>query len=502
MRHWFSSVRSRLLAFAGAAMLAVAVVAIASAWFTGWTRAGDARIAASVSGGLRGSYSALERLTAAQAALQTLLRLKDADEIEAALERYEKVDRESAEQITVVSPEMQPALKALQDAGQAVIQQVITGNGAGALELYVDQYNPRFALCVQALRRHADDVERTATVEMEEREKANTNALQLAAAGLIVTLLALGLGAWRFQRAISRPLADTASRLDQAADALAQFAEEVSQSSQLLAEGANSQAAALQETSASLEEISSMTQRNADSAGRAKGSASRTRQVADAGTTDMEALTHAMEAVKEASSNIGKIVKTIDEIAFQTNILALNAAVEAARAGEAGAGFAVVADEVRSLAHRSAQAARESAEKIADSIARGEAGASLSAKVAGGLHEIRTSASQVDDLIGEIATSSSEQSTGFSQIVTAVTQIDKITQANAASAEENASVTAEMKREVAVLRGSVNALRALLGGQRLPEANKPGGSDGDDSDTREDKTENADRPQAVAEARH
>jgi methyl-accepting chemotaxis protein len=463
MRHWFSSVRGRLLAFAGAAMFAILAVAVASVGFVRWTREADARIATSVTAGLRGSYSALEKLMTTQAALQSLLRLKDADEIEAALERYEKTDRESAAQILAFSPEFRPGLAALQEAGKAVINQVVTGNGAGALEVYVDQYNPRFTACVQTLRKHADEVERLAAAEMADRERSDAQAIQIAAGVLLATLIALALGAWRFQRAISRPLADTAGKLDEVADALARFADEVSLSSQNLAEGASSQAASIQETSASLEEISSMTRRNAESAGRAKDSSGITRRAADAGTADMRALTGAMAAIKEASSNIGKIVKTIDEIAFQTNILALNAAVEAARAGEAGAGFAVVADEVRNLAQRSAQAARESADKIADSISRGETGAKLSAKVAEGLDQILASARQVDDLIGEIATSSHEQSTGFSQIVTAVTHIDKITQGNAAGAQENAGVTIEMKREVAVLRASIDSLRTLLG---------------------------------------
>jgi methyl-accepting chemotaxis protein len=187
------------------------------------------------------------------------------------------------------------------------------------------------------------------------------------------------------------------------------------------------------------------------------------RHAADAGAVDMQALTQAMEAIKDSSGNIGKIVKTIDEIAFQTNILALNAAVEAARAGEAGAGFAVVADEVRSLAQRSAQAARESAEKIAESISRGDHGAKLSAKVATGLQEIVQNVRGVDELIAEISTASNEQSSGLTQIVTAVSQIDQVTQTNAASAQESASVMLSMQREVEVLRESVAALRVLVG---------------------------------------
>lgn len=464
MRAWFSSVRGRLVVFATAALGAVVAVAVASVVFSNWTRAGDARIAASVSAGLRGSYSALERLMALQASLQHLLRLKDADEIEAALGRYQAMERETNAQVVALSAAFKAPMKGLQDAGQAVIDQVITGNAAGALELYVDGYSPRFAACAQALRRHADEVERGAAADMQQRERENRNMMNLAAGILAATLLMLVAGAWRFQRAISRPLANTAGQLEDAADALSQFAEQVSRASQNLADGASSQAASLEETSASLEEISSMTARNADSAERAKNSSQRARRAADTGTADMKALTAAMDSIKEASANVGKIVKTIDEIAFQTNILALNAAVEAARAGEAGAGFAVVADEVRALAQRSAQAARESADKIADSISRGEAGAVLSEKVAGGLTEIHAATQEVDDLIGEIATSSREQSTGFTQVVEAVAQIDKITQANAAAAEENAGVNAEMLREVGVLHDSVHALRSLLGG--------------------------------------
>jgi methyl-accepting chemotaxis protein len=178
----------------------------------------------------------------------------------------------------------------------------------------------------------------------------------------------------------------------------------------------------------------------------------------------MGEMKQAMDGIKAASANIAKIVRTIDEIAFQTNILALNAAVEAARAGEAGAGFAVVAEEVRSLAQRSANSAKETAEKIEDSVARSEHGVQISAKVAQSLDEILDKARKVDGLVAEIATASNEQSQGIGQVTIAVSQMDKVTQGNAAGAEESASASEELSAQAELMRDSVHSLQKLVGG--------------------------------------
>jgi methyl-accepting chemotaxis protein len=167
-----------------------------------------------------------------------------------------------------------------------------------------------------------------------------------------------------------------------------------------------------------------------------------------------------MEAIKVSSDDIAKIIKTIDEIAFQTNILALNAAVEAARAGEAGMGFAVVADEVRNLAQRSAQAAKETAGKIEGAITKTGQGVEISSKVAQTLNEIVTKARQVDELVAEVASASREQTEGITQINTAVGQMDKVTQSNAANAEESAAAAEELNAQAEVMKQSVAELRS------------------------------------------
>jgi methyl-accepting chemotaxis protein len=239
---------------------------------------------------------------------------------------------------------------------------------------------------------------------------------------------------------------------------------QVSASSQSLAEGAGEQAASLEETSSSLEEMSSMTKRNSDNAQNANDLAKQARAAADKGVGDMQAMSTAMDAIKTSSDDIAKIIKTIDEIAFQTNILALNAAVEAARAGEAGMGFAVVADEVRNLAQRSALAAKETASKIEGAISKTGQGVEISRKVLAGLNEIVTKARQVDELVAEVAGASREQTQGITQINTAVGQMDKVTQSNAASAEECAAAAEELNAQAESMKASVAELLQLVRG--------------------------------------
>ncbi|MCX6953838.1 MAG: methyl-accepting chemotaxis protein [Verrucomicrobia bacterium] len=316
--------------------------------------------------------------------------------------------------------------------------------------------------------------------------------------GLAVALLLGGIVAVFTILNTNRTLRDIAQTLDAGSAELAAAATEVSGASQTLAHGANEQAAALQQTGASLEEITSMTKRNAENAETAKGLSNQTRRAADTGANDMAEMSRAMDAIKASSDNIAKIIKTIDEIAFQTNILALNAAVEAARAGEAGLGFAVVAEEVRGLAQRSAVAARETAEKIEDSIGKSAQGVAISGKVAASLKEILEKARGVDDLVAAIATSSREQTQGIGQINAAVSQMDKVTQTTAATAEESASASEELHAQSDHLKMSVNQLLSLIEGHGASSVQSvPPSSPNDGRTAQSAKTES--QPAAPAE---
>ena len=456
------SLRTRLLGFTGIALLASALIALGGAWLARWTYRGDAALTVRVTEGYRQSHTALERIVGAQAQLQSMLRQKDPDEIEQGMKRYESALAAVATSATAISSLATP-LEELRTTSKAVLGEILVGNNAGALERYVGEYNPRVEKIIQALHQEAETLERTSQAAVDARQDQIRRWLLNSVVGIGLLLAAFVALAWRLHRAIERPLVRVATQLNHTTDSLTGLSSTVSASSQNVAEGAAGQAASLEETSASLEQISGMTSRNSEGAAKAKTLAAQMRRVADAGAADMQAMSTAMAAIKSSSDNIGKIIKTIDEIAFQTNILALNAAVEAARAGEAGLGFAVVAEEVRALAQRSAQAARETADRIADSIAKSEDGALISRKVSVSLDEIVTRAREVDNLVAEIAGACAEQSQGVSQVLTAMSEVDRITQANAASAQETAAATTEMSHDFSALHEAVAELRALIG---------------------------------------
>ncbi len=301
------------------------------------------------------------------------------------------------------------------------------------------------------------------TVDAADSSDARLSQSSVTMLAGVGAALALGLvTAFYIIRQTTKVLTSVADDLTESATQVTAAASQVAAASRTLAEGATEQASSLEETSASLEEISSMTRRNAEAAQEAKDISSRTRASADTGAAHMREMRGAMDAIKASSDGIAKIIKTIDEIAFQTNILALNAAVEAARAGDAGLGFAVVADEVRNLAQRSAQSAKETATKIEDAIGKSEQGVTISAKVAASLTDIVEKARKMDELVGEIATGSSEQNQGIGQLNGAVSQMDKVTQSNASGAEESAAAAEELNAQAASMQQAVEELRRLI----------------------------------------
>ncbi len=293
---------------------------------------------------------------------------------------------------------------------------------------------------------------------------------RLSVAGVMIGFIASAILGTLLSLGVSRQIREVSARLSDGANRVSSAAGQVSAASQSLAEGSSEQAASIEETSSSLEEMTAMTRRNAENAQKANDLARQARTAAENGAAAMQTMSEAMGAIKTSSDDIGKIIKTIDEIAFQTNILALNAAVEAARAGEAGMGFAVVADEVRNLAQRSAQAARETAGKIEGAIHKTTQGVSISSKVAETLNEIVTKVRQVDELAAEVAGASREQTRGITQVNTAVSQMDKVTQSNAANAEESAAAAEEFNAQAEAMRQSVSELLELVGGSKQTPA--------------------------------
>jgi len=283
------------------------------------------------------------------------------------------------------------------------------------------------------------------------------------AAMIAGVLLALGLGIL-ITRSINTALKRIIDGLSEGADQVASASGQVSSASQSLAEGASEQAASIEETSSSLEEMSSMTKQNAGNAEQANTLMDEAKHVVGSANASMTEMVSSMQEIREASDETSKIIKTIDEIAFQTNLLALNAAVEAARAGEAGAGFAVVADEVRNLAMRAAEAAKNTSALIEGTTKKVQDGSTLVERTNEEFSKVEQSSMKVAELLSEIAAASKEQAEGIDQTNVAVADMDKVTQQNAANAEESASASEEMNAQAEQMKVMVDQLVTLVGG--------------------------------------
>jgi methyl-accepting chemotaxis protein len=378
-----------------------------------------------------------------------------------AIEKSEKLDLDDSTKAALASVEqpLNEYTKLASELAKKAIQDPAAGESGMA------DFGKRFQDLERSMSTASGLIESRAEAIKASAEASKKLFLNFLFVGIGVSILLLNVVGWIVAKSIPRSFMLLIDRLAIGAAQIESASGHIASSSESLASSTTEQAASLEETSASLEEIASMTKNNAENSREAKDLTGAMREVADTGASDMDKMAHAMAAIKESSNNIAKIIKTIDEIAFQTNILALNAAVEAARAGEAGMGFAVVAEEVRNLALRSASAARETAEKIEDSIQKSSAGVQINAKVSLSLADIVSKARQADELVAQISIASNEQSQGIDQINSSVSQMDAMTQNNAAGAEESANVSADLRTQSTQLTQLVQELQTLVGGK-------------------------------------
>lgn len=329
------------------------------------------------------------------------------------------------------------------------------------ISIRINRVAPQFTATLSKVKGSVHDYQ----MDLEVRTRAEQRQNELIVS--IFTGLGIVAGAffaWFIIRSVTLPITRTAAHLATESAKANASALRVARASQSIAEGASEQASSLEQTSSSLREMADMTQRNSENAQNAKGLANEARETADIGAAEMVQMKAAMGAIKQSSVEISKIIKTIDDIAFQTNILALNAAVEAARAGEAGLGFAVVAEEVRNLAQRSAEAAKETAARISTSKEKSEQGVLISDKMATNLAAILEKTRQLDERIAEIAESSRQQNEGIAQVNNAVASMDKVTQENAALADQSASASEELKAQAEQVRIEVAGLMRMAHG--------------------------------------
>jgi methyl-accepting chemotaxis protein/methyl-accepting chemotaxis protein-1 (serine sensor receptor) len=281
--------------------------------------------------------------------------------------------------------------------------------------------------------------------------------------GISSVLVGVGLS-WFMIGTLTGQLSVTIMDLAGSADQIVAAAGQVAASSQSLAQGASQQTATIEETSSASAEINSMARRTTENSRSTAEMVSRSQEGFERANQSLAEMVDAMDGINSASQKISKIIKVIDEIAFQTNILALNAAVEAARAGEAGMGFAVVADEVRNLAQRCAQAAKDTADLIEDSIQKSDGGRVKVEQVSIAIRVITADSSKIKVLVDEISLGSVEQSSGIDQISRAIHQMEQVTQSSAANAQQSAAAAEQLNAQAAAMKDVVETLRAMVDG--------------------------------------
>lgn len=288
---------------------------------------------------------------------------------------------------------------------------------------------------------------------------------QLLIANIIALALIIAAVQLLFVKRLNDSMNHITENLQVSSNEISQASYQLEAASQKMAEGSTEQAASVQEISATLEETSSMVHKNNENTSEAAKLAKLSKNSATKSNDEMKQMLKSMNEIQNSSHEISKIIKVIDEIAFQTNILALNAAVEAARAGDAGKGFAVVAEEVRNLAQRSTQSAKDTTELIENNIALSEQGANLAKTVSGSIEEIDTQSAKVSELLDEISVATNEQSIGIKQIHVAISQIEDVMQSSAQTADETAAASQELFAQTSSMNDVVEQLDVIVKGE-------------------------------------
>jgi methyl-accepting chemotaxis protein len=473
--HW--TIGRRLYTGCGA-LLALTVLAGGVAIWGASRIKGDVDIVTRRAAGLEHAMSVQTSLFKIESREKTLLwagldndrALYDSSKAAVAAE-YESAQRQVDELTTLVESEtdrtVAAKLRDLLNEWKTVHGQVVAlsdgGRFAEAQQLINERANPVVRAAEDNARgmvkRHHDAM----TAASAESAKSYSSAQWLIA--IVVTVAGVFcVGVVWLVRHVNSSLRVVSFELRDGAQLVVDASSQMSVSAQSMSQGAAQQAASLEETSASMEEMAGMTRRNAENSHQAAALMAEAAKVVGNANRALEDMVSSMTSIKDSSNRVSKIIKTIDEIAFQTNILALNAAVEAARAGEAGMGFAVVADEVRSLAQRSAQAAKDTAGLIEAALSSSSEGSQKVEQVASGFGAITASVTEVKALVDEVSGASKQQALGIEQVTQAIRQMERVTQTTAATAEESAAACEQLNTQADVTMQLVGRLETMVGG--------------------------------------